>query len=207
MKKQIILIFTALLSLGTIQSCKDACGEITCLNGGTCDDGTCQCPEGFSGETCELANNSMTIDDLTGSYLFDTIETRCVFTPSIPGFLENFDETATQVVIIVEADPNNSNGLMFTDTINDLTFTAEIQGAISDSTNYIIPNQPVTLPGQYGAFVQDGEISGSGYVAGSNVVYSATLTGSIDADSLSGGIFNQVIDVQCNQTQVSGVKL
>lgn len=33
----------------------DPCDTITCLNGGTCVDGECLCPNGFTGERCETA--------------------------------------------------------------------------------------------------------------------------------------------------------
>lgn len=29
------------------------CQEVNCLNGGACNDGTCICPEGYTGEYCE----------------------------------------------------------------------------------------------------------------------------------------------------------
>lgn len=32
----------------------DRCIGIECLNGGFCDDGTCICPDGFTGEFCEI---------------------------------------------------------------------------------------------------------------------------------------------------------
>lgn len=31
---------------------KDPCSSVDCKNGGTCSDGTCECPEGFQGTDC-----------------------------------------------------------------------------------------------------------------------------------------------------------
>jgi hypothetical protein len=47
------LIFLALLCVG-ISACKkdDPCENITCLNGGTCANGSCNCPTGYSGSDC-----------------------------------------------------------------------------------------------------------------------------------------------------------
>ena len=47
------LIFsTVLLFLFSCQ--KDPCENLTCLNGGTCVDGDCDCPDGFIGPDCGL---------------------------------------------------------------------------------------------------------------------------------------------------------
>lgn len=55
------LIFTVISTffLGILLfSCKkemddnSLCGNVECLNGGVCTDGTCDCPEGFTGEDC-----------------------------------------------------------------------------------------------------------------------------------------------------------
>jgi hypothetical protein len=35
----------------------DPCEQISCLNGGVCKDGTCECPPGFSGERCQIKVN------------------------------------------------------------------------------------------------------------------------------------------------------
>ena len=35
-----------------ITSCSDPCEDIICLNGGMCIDGTCDCPEGWTGIDC-----------------------------------------------------------------------------------------------------------------------------------------------------------
>ena len=46
-----LLLFSVSLLLTV--GCNDACEDINCLNDGVCIDGTCECPEGFSGVKCE----------------------------------------------------------------------------------------------------------------------------------------------------------
>lgn len=45
-----VSIFTTV----TYTACKqDKCKDVTCKNGGSCSDGTCICPDGYSGTRCE----------------------------------------------------------------------------------------------------------------------------------------------------------
>jgi hypothetical protein len=37
----------------TQQSCSDPCKDVTCDNGGTCEEGTCKCATGFFGDNCQ----------------------------------------------------------------------------------------------------------------------------------------------------------
>ncbi|HRI01987.1 MAG TPA: calcium-binding EGF-like domain-containing protein [Saprospiraceae bacterium] len=53
-----------------IFSCKkDPCEGISCLNGGACNDGTCVCPDGYSGQFCEKkVDPCLTLTCLNGGY-------------------------------------------------------------------------------------------------------------------------------------------
>jgi hypothetical protein len=47
-----------LLSVLLFNSCKDGCEDTVCENGAYCVDGTCVCPEGFTGNNCQTPINS-----------------------------------------------------------------------------------------------------------------------------------------------------
>jgi hypothetical protein len=56
MKSKLLFGFavtTLFLTATVFTSCeKDPCEDVTCLNGGTCIDGECDCPEGYTGSDC-----------------------------------------------------------------------------------------------------------------------------------------------------------
>ncbi|HEY9176404.1 MAG TPA: calcium-binding EGF-like domain-containing protein, partial [Flavipsychrobacter sp.] len=48
------IILLAIFATVTYTACKpDNCKNITCLNGGSCSDGKCACPDGYTGSICE----------------------------------------------------------------------------------------------------------------------------------------------------------
>lgn len=50
--KKLLYLF---LVIAAITSCKkDPCKNVVCYNNGVCDDGTCLCPNGYSGTNCEI---------------------------------------------------------------------------------------------------------------------------------------------------------
>jgi hypothetical protein len=57
MKPSFFTLLIALLvaSMGCKKEKIDKCETVVCLNGGICDDGTCICINGFSGQLCETA--------------------------------------------------------------------------------------------------------------------------------------------------------
>jgi hypothetical protein len=53
------LFILGVFSLTLFNSCKkddpvDPCEQLECFNGGTCVNGTCDCPAGFTGDNCEI---------------------------------------------------------------------------------------------------------------------------------------------------------
>jgi len=46
------------LTLMMLTGCTDDCKDVTCLNGGTCLAGTCECPAGYEGSDCGEAYNT-----------------------------------------------------------------------------------------------------------------------------------------------------
>lgn len=56
MKNTFILLICSLL-LFLQNGCRESCRNVTCLNGGTCEDGDCICPFRYGGRNCELNCN------------------------------------------------------------------------------------------------------------------------------------------------------
>ena len=56
-----LLFIIALISLA-LSSCRtNPCKKIYCYNGGVCFDGVCRCPEGFSGDFCEVQDSTPSV--------------------------------------------------------------------------------------------------------------------------------------------------
>jgi hypothetical protein len=74
----LLIILGALGAL--VLSCEEgSCESITCLNGGTCRNGRCQCPVGFEGVRCE----TKWTDRWIGTY---TVDDRCRRVGLIPQY-------------------------------------------------------------------------------------------------------------------------
>ena len=59
----------SLISLFAITSCaKDPCIDVTCLNEGVCDDGTCLCADWYEGEDCGTEQREKMLGEYIGHY-------------------------------------------------------------------------------------------------------------------------------------------
>lgn len=59
-----------LISLLALSSCaKDPCIDVTCLNDGVCDDGSCLCADWYEGEDCGTEQREKMLGEYIGRYL------------------------------------------------------------------------------------------------------------------------------------------
>lgn len=67
------IALSAFLTLGvfttaTLVSCDpDPCKDVTCVNGGTCVSGTCNCPTGYEGATCATLSREKFLGTYNGT--------------------------------------------------------------------------------------------------------------------------------------------
>jgi len=65
------LLKLLVLSFLFIYACTDPCDDVVCQNGGTCDEGTCLCPDGYSGVNCEIFDPCFDVNCQNGGNCID----------------------------------------------------------------------------------------------------------------------------------------
>jgi hypothetical protein len=66
MKTIVNFFFLAVITTAFVSCEKDPCETLTCLNGGVCIDGNCDCPPGYSGAQCEVFDPCYNVVCLNG---------------------------------------------------------------------------------------------------------------------------------------------
>jgi len=135
-------------------SCDDPCKDVTCLNGGTCLEGTCECPTGYEGTDCGTAVNAK----FAGT--FNMASSMCDTTDNnnypVALIASETDVTAFTIGGIYE---------------NGLANTVNATVNLGSTSTFTIPNQTFTDDDLGGGFT----IEGSGSLEGSTL----TITYSI----------------------------
>lgn len=152
------IAFSALLAVGaftmvTYTACtKDECKDVVCSNGGTCVTGTCNCPTGYEGTTCQTitrdkflgtynGNETCTIGSDQYSVTFTTNSDNLKMT-----FSNIYNDDYTALCTITSGNSfsfsNTQDGATFTGTgsINGNTLTVDytiVDNAISNTCKFI----------------------------------------------------------------------
>lgn len=113
----------ALIALMSLAACKpNPCKEIFCQNGGVCFEGVCRCPDGYSGDYCEIVDSSAII-------------THCnPIMNCLPGTYEVTESCNIQgnkfYYLNISASTQHSNQIVFSNLGGELG--PQIQGVLTD---------------------------------------------------------------------------
>ena len=134
---RIIGLAMALFGALTLQSCKkDPCKNVTCQNGGTCQDGNCRCSLPWEGSKCEVDAREKFVGAWQGTENCGTPRT---YTTTI-----NRSQVSTTRITIYEPDLQ-------------ITYYAEL----NSSTGFTIPQQTYTIQGLGIGITGNGTLNGN----------------------------------------------
>lgn len=162
MKRIKNIAFSALLAIGafgvvTFTACnEDECKDVVCSNGGTCSGGSCSCPVGYEGTSCQTLSSTKFV----GSWR--TTTEAC----TVSGSNSQYD-------IVVSASGTTAATLLISNLYDDSrTTTATLTGAGA----FTINTQP---------FGSSGTITGTGSITNNqlSISYTVTVAGISDACS------------------------
>ncbi len=159
-----VLTFTLVISIGfTSCSKKDPCEGLACLNGGTCEDGTCACPSGYEGSLCETESLPKTIN-------ISSIKVTKVPTTKADG--SKWDADGTQpdifpVIYTIKADNKTVDVPFWTSDLIKISASVDLQ---HDFT-LIVPKLSITtVDKSYAIFLFDKDDSNQ-EVMGSGIIF------------------------------------
>ena len=144
---RIIGLAMALFGALTLQSCKkDPCKNVTCQNGGTCQDGNCRCSLPWEGSKCEVDAREKFVGAWQGT--------------------ENCGTPRTYTTTI-----NRSQASPVRITIYERDFQITYYAELNSSTGFTIPQQTYTVQGQAIGINGNGTLNGNTLTM--NVTYSS----------------------------------
>ena len=125
--------FSFLVSIFLFVSCGDPCDDVNCDNGGSCDDGTCICLTGYTGDNCQT--------EIRSSYYgtWDVVYS-----------CDNDPVDVQQGEAIITADPDDILGICI------LLDEVPVKASIDDNGLLTVPSQMIE------DYLDEGEFSGNG---------------------------------------------
>ena len=128
-------MFALLFTIVSTQSCTDKCDGVNCQNGGACVDGTCNCPDGYSGASCEVEDRAKFIGTYNLSEICnsgsDAYGISIAKNPSF-GVTEIIFNNLYNAGLTTRATVSGDDVTIFSQTLG--TGTIEGSGAISGNT-------------------------------------------------------------------------
>jgi hypothetical protein len=153
-KLTLMLMTFGVIAIASCKKEEDPCDNVTCLNGGTCNDGTCACAAGYEGSTCGTEQRSKFL----ASY---NVSESCNVSGNF-NYIMTISTSATGVSSVVL---NNFFGV-----------GASVTGNVS-GTSITIPSQIVNVNSIGTTF------SGSGQVNGNILTLSYTIVVGADSET------------------------
>jgi len=105
-----------------VNSCKDSCQDVTCKNGGSCIDGNCDCPDGYSGPDCGTNISA----NFLGTY---NVSEQC---PNDTTYTVNIAVDSLNITGVKIANFFNSFSNLVNATVNQTNITIPLQAPDND---------------------------------------------------------------------------
>ncbi|GEM_PF-675107 len=193
---KLIHIFLSLLLIVLVGGC-DQCKEVGCINGGDCNDGECLCPEGFTGENCQIDErcitrnvqclNNTTCDNgecQCGNWYFgercETKYTNQFLRFYYGSYFCNFTSTFLNTRVLESLD--EEDGKLFFILDDQISFEVTMDPSLDGS--FEIEDQTFVYPN-----FERGTISGSGVISLTSLQFTVTIVsdnGSFESCTFNG---------------------
>lgn len=158
----------------TFNSCSDPCKDVTCENGGTCNEGDCECPEGFSGTNCEV-DDCAALGCVNGTAVLGVGGCSCECDPGYEGTTCDTEQRAKFTGSYTVNEACNSGNYSYNVSVttgsasvstiiisNFGDYGVNVTGTVNtDGTGLTIASQQVTIGGSAATFSGTGQISGN----------------------------------------------